>query len=669
MASPLSLLHFNDVYRVTPQKINPAKPTETIDVTQFAALIDDLRDRWPQRPDGNRDGLLLFSGDVFSPSVESSVTRGSHMVPVLNELGVDVTVTGNHDFDFGYPHLTKLIHDTKFPWILSNIIDTTTSRTPEGLHEYAVVERAGVRIGFIGLVEQEWITTVSSWPSTFMYQSMKETGIKLSKLLRDSNGEHRCDIIIALTHSRLPNDITLAKELLALSPSAQQSAPIAAEHGVDIILGGHDHIYYAGPGVTSWENFDFTRPTLGAESDNGEVLVIKSGSDFRELSEITLTLTSTSEGSVRRKVISEIKGKRHVTQPGSRSSEPMVKILKAVLSSVSSALKAPLCKSTVKIDVRSSYIRTTESPVANWISDIARHAYDDALCMKGLNGCRGSDGVLFCAGTFRGDSTYGPGLVTIGDILEILPFEDPALVLEVDGAMLWDAIESSLKTWPAQEGRFPAVSGFRVSWDSRKEPGNRVLGIWLLVSENSHIIEEPVKRESGGKTYTIVTREYMAEGHDGFEALTRGKVLIDHECGALISTIVRQYLLGSQFVNKIVRLQTEQKRHFINEHTREIIAALQRDAEHEKHPSPVASAINLWRHAADIIQKAQSQLHYRNHFKISHIENMSSVDAFDGEKVRQGQGCAELSTEENADILIITPAIDGRLKNEGAGDQ
>ena len=74
----LSLLHFNDVYRVTPQKTS--QPLETIDVTQFTALLHDLRDRWILRGDGNRDGLVLFSGDVFSPSIESSVTRGSHMV-------------------------------------------------------------------------------------------------------------------------------------------------------------------------------------------------------------------------------------------------------------------------------------------------------------------------------------------------------------------------------------------------------------------------------------------------------------------------------------------------------------------------------------------------------------------------------------------------------------
>lgn len=73
------ILHFNDVYRVQPFKFTPTSP-ETIDVTQFAAMLDDLRDQWSDREDGKKEGLVLFSGDVFAPSVESSVTRGSHMV-------------------------------------------------------------------------------------------------------------------------------------------------------------------------------------------------------------------------------------------------------------------------------------------------------------------------------------------------------------------------------------------------------------------------------------------------------------------------------------------------------------------------------------------------------------------------------------------------------------
>lgn len=82
----------------------------------------------------------------------------------------------------------------------------------------------------------------------------------------------------------------------------------------------------------------------------------------------------------------------------------------------------------------------------------------------------GSDAVLICAGTLRGDTVYGPGKykkmhsvmeqttyliqgnITLGDILEILPFEDPIVVLELDGKTIWEALEVGLSTWPAQEG-------------------------------------------------------------------------------------------------------------------------------------------------------------------------------------------------------------------------
>lgn len=64
----------------------------------------------------------------------------------------------------------------------------------------------------------------------------------------------------------------------------------------------------------------------------------------------------------------------------------------------------------------------------------------------------GADAVFITAGTLRGDSIYGPGTITIGDILGILPFEDPLVVIEVDGATIWAALESGLEAWPAQEG-------------------------------------------------------------------------------------------------------------------------------------------------------------------------------------------------------------------------
>lgn len=72
----ISLLHFNDAYRVRPQRLSSKSP-DTIDVTQFAQMVSDVRESWK---DSSKEGLVFFSGDLFAPSVESSVTRGTHMV-------------------------------------------------------------------------------------------------------------------------------------------------------------------------------------------------------------------------------------------------------------------------------------------------------------------------------------------------------------------------------------------------------------------------------------------------------------------------------------------------------------------------------------------------------------------------------------------------------------
>ena len=56
--------------------------------------------------------------------------------------------------------------------------------------------------------------------------------------------------------------------------------------------------------------------------------------------------------------------------------------------------------------------------------------------------------------------------------------------------------------------------------------------------------EEPIKRVAGSRKYKIVTSEHMAQGHDGFSMLTKGQLLIDHESGAIMSSIIRKYMLG-----------------------------------------------------------------------------------------------------------------------------
>lgn len=205
MSITLPLLCFNDVYRVNqryvPQPGSPDDPDSSnssgqISVSQFAQLVYNERAQWADREakgaDGEveKDGLVLFAGDVFNPSVESSVTRGSHMVPIMNALKVDVACVGESVIErhrslylgpradskgtttlisvrlawsclsldskltSGYPHLTRLLHAINHPWLLSNIVDRTTGEQPSIFKRFHVTERCGVRIGLIGLVEQ-----------------------------------------------------------------------------------------------------------------------------------------------------------------------------------------------------------------------------------------------------------------------------------------------------------------------------------------------------------------------------------------------------------------------------------------------------------------------------------------------------------------------------------
>ncbi|UZJ56451.1 hypothetical protein CBS101457_005771 [Exobasidium rhododendri] len=627
MTTMIPILHFNDVYRV---KQTSRSLGGTITADQFAAKISTIRTSWgessraldflsadkqakkggeesqdrdsKQSPfqEGERPlkGLVLFSGDVFNPSIESSVTRGEHMVDVLNACSIDCACLGNHDFDFGYPHLRTLMQQTNFPWTFTNIADVgddqagksdeieESDKQVEGTLRSWVCEVEGVRIGCIGLVERDWIATVPSFPPTFRYRSMVAVARKLSKELRDPKGEQRCDIVIALTHCRLPNDIDLANELGATKSASSN------EHGVDLVLGGHDHTYYIGKGVDEYKGEEWHTDMPGLEKDT-DCLLVKSGTDFHDLSEIKLEISREEEGKVRRRRIVGVKVQRHSTKPSDPTFPELKEHIDELIERVDNATGQAVAFSLTPLDCRMEQVRTEESATGNLIADILMHSYEDAirerdrqgdLAESRSGGERQVDMTLICGGSLRGDAVFGPGTIALRDVLSIMPFEDSIVVKELKGQDVWDALESGFGAYPSQEGRFPQVAGLSILWDSSKPSGKRLIEVHLL--EDVHLfhpdgskkkeseveaeektsyafqrseeggysvdVNRPKIRKGNklemGKTYRVCTREYMAAGHDGYEALSRGKDIVDHESGSLMSTLVRKYLLGASLI-------------------------------------------------------------------------------------------------------------------------
>ncbi|KAF2271593.1 5'-nucleotidase-like protein [Westerdykella ornata] len=479
----LRFLHYNDVYHIDASSAEPVGG-----IARFQTLVKYYKD--DERFKGQPRLLTFFSGDAFNPSLESSVTKGSHMIPVLNGIGTDVACVGNHDLDFGVRQFRHLTSQCRFPWLLANVLDPALGDSvPLGNAQKTVMLTSsnGIKVGVIGLAEREWLDTINSLPPNIIYQSASKTAKELIPGLKEQGAE----IIVAVTHQREPNDNKLAE--------------LTGGGLIDIVLGGHDHYY----------SHSFINGTH----------VLRSGTDFKQLSHIEAWRKPDGQGwdfkITRRDVVSSI--------PEDKDTVVLVDKLTAKLRE---HLNKPVGYTAAPLDARFVTVRTKESNMGNFVTDLMRYYYD-------------ADCGIMAAGTIRGDQIYPPGLLRLKDIINCFPFEDPVVVLKVTGKAIWDALENGVSSYPALEGRFPQVSNITFTTDYSLPPYSRIL--------TAHIDGAPIDLQ---KEYVLATRGYMGRGKDGYTSLLieeeggTAKVLVSEENGVLISTILRQYFMSLKVLGK-----------------------------------------------------------------------------------------------------------------------
>ena len=138
------------------------------------------------------------------------------MLPVMDEIGIDVACVGNHDYvkkqkfnlkqDFGIEALQSLVNKQKvsFPWLLSNLFGKETKKPIAPGVEYYILNKNGLKIGFMGLIESDWVQTQNNIePGEYIFEDFNLCAKRLIQFFK-SNG---CDLIIALTHMRNYNDM------------------------------------------------------------------------------------------------------------------------------------------------------------------------------------------------------------------------------------------------------------------------------------------------------------------------------------------------------------------------------------------------------------------------------------------------------------------------------
>ncbi|CAG8554798.1 1270_t:CDS:2 [Cetraspora pellucida] len=493
---------------LTPQKNEPVGGA-----ARFSTLVKEFRENY-----GFETSCVFFSGDAFNPSVESSISKGLHM--------------------------------SNFPWLLANVVDSTTNETLVGSKKFVILEKGGLKLGIVGLVEKEWLETIPNLPSNLLYKDFVSTGKELSTQLRDPNGPYAVDLIIALTHCRLSNDIILAKQ---------------CKNDIDLILGGHDHFYYIGKGcdvINGWTRDETIEESIEESKDDDGVRVVKSGTDFRELSIIELDIDEiTNEEGRTHKRIKTITVTRREVNSSIVEDEHHATLIDSVTSEIKGKMSKPIAYTLKPWDCRSSMLRTQETAFGNFVADLMFYAYQPCVHFN-------IDCAILAGGSIRSDSIYDEE-ITLGDLLEIFPFEDTVVVIRVTGRQIWDVLQNAVSMVPKQEGRFPIVSGLKIEYNRNAEPNDRLRNVWLTERQNpitedgegdddENISEDPGPHRIIGKldmqkTYTVCTRSYLASGGDGYKAFAEPttKYLVDDEAGLILSTLVRRYFIGLYYINAI----------------------------------------------------------------------------------------------------------------------
>lgn len=403
----VTLLHLNDVYQFQPTARNRGG----------LARVATLR---KQALKASPHVLTLLAGDTLSPSVESSAEvkgealKGRQMVDAWNALGLDYSVVGNHEFDFGDDVLRERIRESRFTWLGANVVDQKTGQPFTGLKAWDVREFGGVRVGIFGVVLPE--TQDSSKPGKdTKFQPFCEAAKRAVEELRAAGAQ----AVVALSHLEDAQDRELARCVR-----------------VDVIIGGHTH-----------ERLE--------EKVDGTPL-FKLDEDAEDLGSLVMDLDATT-GAVR-----AMKWRAIPITAKVREDAAFNAAMKAY-APLLAELAAKVGRSPVPLDARAAENRLVETNLGSFAADAFRAA-------------TGADVALFNGGAIRADRVLPAGVMTKRDIYALLPYRNDLVLLEVSGATLKAALENgvSLSGLPKPPGRFPQVSGLRFTYDLDRPSGDRV---------------------------------------------------------------------------------------------------------------------------------------------------------------------------------------------------
>jgi 5'-nucleotidase/UDP-sugar diphosphatase len=323
--------------------------------------------------------IYVVSGDMLQGSLIDSEYKGISTVEIMNYLAPDVVTLGNHEVDYGLPHLLFLEKMANFPIVNANMYIKKYSRRL--MQPYAIINMAGFDIMFIGIITEAVLQSLKMDRLIGTFITLEEASDEVGRICNAYKDED-IDLTVLLTHVGFESDQELAR---LLKP----------EWGVDMIIGGHSHTILEQPAVVN----DILIAQAGVGTDQigrFDIIVDDDTNSIVEWNWQLLTVDNT------------------LAEPD----EELQKFIDSFREEVDRKYSTMICRFAQKL---THPHREEETALGNLFADIL--------------GERAQADVMFVGSGSIRVKELGP-LVTLGDFASAFPFDDSLLKFAITGAQL-----------------------------------------------------------------------------------------------------------------------------------------------------------------------------------------------------------------------------------------
>ena len=447
--------------------------------------------------------LLIDAGDAIQGAAIGAMSKGEEIIKIMNRLGYDLAVPGNHEFDFGFDVLDDCSEKLDCGYTCANFctIDGEPVFKP-----WRILEAGDLKIGFVGTVTPDTFTrsaikNIVNEVGQPMYDFLAdETGERLAGALQKSINEvrdHGADYVILVAH--------LGK-YTANTSIFSSNAIVGMLNGVDMVVDGHSHEVY-NTSIPDKDGNPVPIAQTGTKMQNiGQLTIYKDGHLEENLIDLVPESSGLPEESVTRKNM-----ERYVDPDMKAFIDEIIASYDGIMSRKIGDLSVDLIK---RDENGNDLSRTGENGLCELAADAFRSAGKTQAALIG-------------AGTVR--TNLEAGEVTYKDVVDILPYCNEVIMTEVSGQMLLDALEFGVSFLPDEAGAFPQVSGITFHINKDIESSVRINEKKQFLSVDGEYRVSDVKVD--GKDldpeaiYTLAISDYLFTGGDGYTMFEDAKII------------------------------------------------------------------------------------------------------------------------------------------------